>query len=143
MKKESVFMYKHYGSPEKILIAASETVGISLDYISKIITDRSGGLENLNLIDVGDWCYLCSLLQLDIGCISYGYSLGPHKTRIGEALNAGKYNLPITDEVKKIWKLYKIELKKENCVEVCQLDKIVLDRNHLSGRINSETFATH
>ena len=107
-------MNEHYGNPEKILILACKTVGIDLNYVLKILKVRSGHRGSINSINVGDWCFVCSLLKLDAGCISYGYSRVTHVRRIGEALKLSEYHLPITFEVKTIYQAYKRELKEED-----------------------------
>ena len=101
------------GKPKKIIKAACKTVGLPLNDISKILTNRSEDFDDLSSISVGDWCFSCSLLQLDIGCIQRGYSSDVHKRNLGEAMYHGNYCLPLTIEIKEIWKSYKVEMKNQ------------------------------
>lgn len=103
----------HNGKPDKIIESACKTVGVSFDYIFKIFSERTKDFDNFQSIDVGSWCYFCTLFNLDIGCISYGYSPLLHRKSIGEAIYRGNYHLPITPEVKEIWKIFKIEIKNQ------------------------------
>jgi hypothetical protein len=103
----------HRGEPVKVLVAACNTAGISIEDICQIVEKRSGKFEDLNHITVGDWFHVCGLLKIDIDSLSWGYSPYIHKRCIGQAIYESNYFLPMTIEAQNIFTKYKKEMRQE------------------------------
>lgn len=99
----------HKTDPVGVIEVAVRTVGLDIHYVSTLIEKQFQDFEDLNSIKVSEWFYLCKLLHIDIDSLSYGYSPYFHQRAVGIAVYEGDYHLPMTEEVKAIWKSYKRE----------------------------------
>lgn len=118
----------HAGEPALIIKTACAAVGLTTRELESLLLSRFDTELNLADPSTSAWFAICEVLHLDVGCISYGYFPDFHRKKVGRALYEGKYILPTTPKIRRIWKWYRGFQKRERSFESNHYGKRLLFR---------------
>lgn len=112
MEQNKLF-FNYMKNPKKILETSCLNIGINIEFLENWLFKETGEKAIMEDISILHWLKACELLSLEKGCISYGYNQKLHKISIGKSLHEGHSRLRMNDQLREIYREYKLKLRQE------------------------------